>query len=32
VLRGGRYSVAVPQPGVYRVVYGKAVGDAVRVG
>jgi stage II sporulation protein D len=31
VLRGGRYSVAVPGPGVYRVVYGKAVGDAVRV-
>ena len=24
VLRGGRYSVAVPGPGVYRVVYGQA--------
>jgi SpoIID/LytB domain protein len=32
VLRGGRYSVAVPGRGVYRVVYGKAVGPAVRVG
>jgi stage II sporulation protein D len=32
VLRGGRYSVAVQGPGVYRVVYGKAVGPAVRVG
>jgi stage II sporulation protein D len=32
VLRGGRYSVAVPGPGVYRVVYGKAIGDSVRVG
>jgi stage II sporulation protein D len=31
VLRGGRYSVAVSGPGVYRVVYGKAVGPAVRV-
>jgi stage II sporulation protein D len=31
VLRGGRYSVAVPGPGVYRVVYGKAIGEAVRV-
>ncbi|MEN3279091.1 MAG: hypothetical protein V7607_231 [Solirubrobacteraceae bacterium] len=31
VLRGGRYSVAVPGPGVYRVVYGSAVGPAVRV-
>jgi stage II sporulation protein D len=30
--RGGRYSVAVPAPGVYRVVYGKAAGAAVRVG
>jgi stage II sporulation protein D len=28
---GGRYSVAVPGPGVYRVVYGEAVGAAVRV-
>jgi stage II sporulation protein D len=32
VLRGGRYSVAVPSAGVYRVVYGKAIGPAVRVG
>jgi stage II sporulation protein D len=32
VLRGGRYSVAVPAPGVYHVVYGKAVGPDVRVG
>jgi stage II sporulation protein D len=32
VLRGGRYSVAVPGPGTYRVVYGQAVGPAVRVG
>jgi stage II sporulation protein D len=32
VLRGGRYSVAVPGPGIYRVVYGKAVGPDVRVG
>jgi SpoIID/LytB domain protein len=32
VLRGGRYSVAVPGPGVYRVVYGQAVGPSVRVG
>jgi stage II sporulation protein D len=31
VLRGGRYSVAVPAPGVYRVVYGTAVGPDVRV-
>lgn len=31
VLRGGRYSVAVPGPGVYRVVYGQAVGPPVRV-
>jgi stage II sporulation protein D len=31
VLRGGRYSVAVSGPGVYRVVYGQAVGPAVRV-
>jgi hypothetical protein len=31
VLRGGRYSVAVPSPGVYRVVYGQAVGPSVRV-
>jgi stage II sporulation protein D len=30
VLRGGRYSVAVPGPGVYRVVYGQAVGPSVR--
>ncbi|MEA2275974.1 MAG: hypothetical protein QOC78_934 [Solirubrobacteraceae bacterium] len=30
--RGGRYSVAVPGPGVYRVVYGEATGAAVRVG
>jgi stage II sporulation protein D len=32
VLRGGRYSVAVPRAGVYRVVYGQALGPAVRVG
>jgi stage II sporulation protein D len=31
VLRGGRYSVAVPAPGVYRVTYGSAVGPDVRV-
>jgi stage II sporulation protein D len=31
VLRGGRYSVTVPGPGVYRVVYGQAVGPSVRV-
>jgi stage II sporulation protein D len=31
VLRGGRYSVAVPGRGVYRVVYGAAVGPNVRV-
>ena len=31
VLRGGRYSVAVPAPGVYRVVYGQAMGPSVRV-
>jgi stage II sporulation protein D len=31
VLRGGRYSVAVPGAGVYRVVYGTAVGPDVRV-
>ena len=31
VLRGGRYSVAVPAPGVYRVVYGTAVGPDVAV-
>jgi SpoIID/LytB domain protein len=31
VLRGGRYSVPVAGAGVYRVVYGKAVGPAVRV-
>jgi stage II sporulation protein D len=31
VLRGGRYSVAVPGRGVYRVVYGSAVGPDVRV-
>jgi SpoIID/LytB domain protein len=31
VLRGGRYSVAVPGHGVYRVVYGSAVGPDVRV-
>jgi stage II sporulation protein D len=31
VLRGGRYSVAVPGAGVYRVVYGSAVGPEVRV-
>jgi stage II sporulation protein D len=31
VLRGGRYSVAVPGPGVYRVVYAQAVGPSVRV-
>jgi stage II sporulation protein D len=30
--RGGRYSVAVPGPGVYRVVYGTATGPDVRVG
>jgi len=30
--RGGRYSVAVPGPGVYRVVYGRATGPDVRVG
>jgi SpoIID/LytB domain protein len=30
--RGGRYSIAVPGPGVYRVVYGRAVGPDVRVG
>jgi stage II sporulation protein D len=29
--RGGRYSVAVPGRGVYRVVYGTAVGPDVRV-
>jgi stage II sporulation protein D len=29
--RGGRYSVAVPGPGVYRVVYGAAAGPDVRV-
>jgi stage II sporulation protein D len=32
VLRGGRYSVALPGAGVYRVVYGVAVGPDVRVG
>jgi stage II sporulation protein D len=32
VLRGGRYSVAVPGPGTYRVVYGSAIGPDVRVG
>jgi stage II sporulation protein D len=32
VLRGGRYSVAVPGAGVYRVVYGAAIGPDVRVG
>jgi stage II sporulation protein D len=32
VLRGGRYSVAVPGPGTYRVVYGAATGPDVRVG
>jgi stage II sporulation protein D len=32
VLRGGRYSVAVPGPGTYRVVYGSATGPNVRVG
>jgi stage II sporulation protein D len=32
VLRGGRYAVAVPGAGVYRVVYGTAVGPDVRVG
>jgi stage II sporulation protein D len=32
VLRGGRYTVAVPGPGVYRIVYGTAVGPDVRVG
>jgi stage II sporulation protein D len=31
VLRGGRYSVAVPGRGVYRVVYGTAIGPDVRV-
>ena len=31
VLCGGRYSVAVPGAGVYRVVYGVAVGPDVRV-
>jgi stage II sporulation protein D len=31
VLRGGRYSVAVPGPGIYRVTYGQAVGPSVRV-
>jgi len=31
VLRGGRYSVAVPGSGVYRVTYGAAVGPDVRV-
>jgi stage II sporulation protein D len=31
VLRGGRYSVAVPGAGVYRVVYGSAIGPDVRV-
>jgi stage II sporulation protein D len=31
VLRGGRYSVAVPGPGVYRVVYGQAVGPSVPI-
>jgi stage II sporulation protein D len=31
VLRGGRYSVAVPGAGVYRVVYGTAAGPDVRV-
>jgi stage II sporulation protein D len=31
VLRGGRYSVALPGPGVYRVVYGQATGPSVRV-
>jgi stage II sporulation protein D len=31
VLRGGRYSVAVPGPGIYRVVYGQAIGPSVRV-
>jgi SpoIID/LytB domain protein len=31
VLRGGRYSVAVPGAGVYRVVYGTAIGPDVRV-
>lgn len=30
--RGGRYSVAVPRAGTYRVVYGRAVGPDVRVG
>jgi stage II sporulation protein D len=30
--RGGRYAVAVPGAGVYRVVYGEAAGAAVRVG
>jgi hypothetical protein len=32
VARGGRYSVRVSGPGVYRVVYGAAIGPAVRVG
>jgi stage II sporulation protein D len=32
VLGGGRYSVAVPGAGLYRVVYGRAVGPAIRVG
>jgi stage II sporulation protein D len=31
VLRGGRYSVAVPGAGVYRVVYGAAIGPDVRI-
>ena len=30
--RGGRYSVAVPGTGTYRVVFGKIVGPAVRIG
>jgi stage II sporulation protein D len=30
--RGGRYSVALPRPGTYRVVYRAAVGPDVRVG
>jgi stage II sporulation protein D len=29
--RGGRYSVAVPGPGLYRVAYGRAVGPTVRI-
>jgi stage II sporulation protein D len=29
--RGGRYSVAVPGPGLYRVTYGRAVGPTVRI-